>query len=164
MDKPIDKPMEEQETDAGPRYERKDIHLRWFLAILVAAVCFVAVETFVIWKFYWAEESAQEAAKGSTKELASPLPPEPRLEQLDRLAGVEGSNIDKRLAAQEKKLNSYGPTAEKGFVHVPIQQAIDAVADTLPVRKQPPSKTANNRGPIAAGQSNSGRAIGEEAR
>ena len=30
------------------------------------------------------------------------------------------------LAAKEKALNSYGPTAENGFVHIPIQQAIKA--------------------------------------
>ena len=46
----------------------------------------------------------------------------------------EAANVFAKLAAQEKVLNSYGPTEEKGFVHIPIQQAIKVIAGKLPVR------------------------------
>ena len=52
--------------------------------------------------------------------LSAKLPPQPRLEQLDRITPAEIANGDKQLAAKEKALNSYGATAEKGFVHIPI--------------------------------------------
>jgi hypothetical protein len=62
-----------------------------------------------------------------------------------------------KLAAQEKVLNSYGPTAEKGFVHIPIQQAIKATVGKLPVKRQTQGEAAKDRGLIDAGESNSGR-------
>jgi uncharacterized iron-regulated membrane protein len=151
--------MDKEETNAGVSYERKDIRLRLVIGLLAGAGCLVAVVLFAIWQFYWMEENSQEKAKGSTEALAPVLPPDPRLEQIDKLAAAEYSNIDKRLAAQEAALNSSGPSDEKGFVHIPIQQAIEAVADKLPVRKQPPGHAASN-----AGESSSGRMIRGEAR
>ena len=151
--------MDNEETNVGVSYERRDIRLRLVLALLASAGCLVVLVSFAISWFYWAEESAQKTAKGSTESLAPVLTREPRLEQIDKLAGAEGSHVDQRLAAQERMLNSYGPTAEKGFVHIPIQQAIEAVADKLPVRKQPPGQAANN-----SGESNSGRMIRGEPR
>jgi hypothetical protein len=151
--------MSNEETNAGVSYERKDIRLRLVLALLGGAGSLVVLVFFGIWWFYWAEESAQKTAKGSTAALAPLFPAEPRLEQIDKLAGVDSSNVAKRLAAQEELLNSYGPTDEKGFVHIPIQQAIEEVADKLPVRKQPPGKAASN-----GGESNSGRMIRGDAR
>jgi hypothetical protein len=90
--------------------------------------------------------------------LSTQLPPEPRLEQLDRMAGnTENSDVSKSLAAKEKVLNSFGPTTEKGFVHIPIQQAMKAVAGKLPARKEPQPPTVANQGLLEAGESNSGR-------
>jgi hypothetical protein len=151
--------MDENKANVGVRYERKDIGLRLVVTLLVAAGCTVVFILLAIWWLFWAEEKRQKAVKGSTEALAPLYPAEPRLEQIDKLAGVEKADIVKRLAAQEKTLNSFGPTGEKGFVHIPIQQAIDAVADKLPVRTQPPGEAANKRGPIGDGQSNSGRTI-----
>ena len=85
------------------------------------------------------------------------LPPEPRLEQLDRLAGIDNADVAEKLAEKEKALDSYGPTEEKGFVHIPIQQAMKAVAGKLPMRKEPQGPTAADNGLLDAGQSNSGR-------
>jgi hypothetical protein len=45
------------------------------------------------------------------------LPAEPRLEQIDRLEGVERPNVYKREEAKEGVLNRYGPTAEQGYIH-----------------------------------------------
>ena len=88
------------------------------------------------------QEAAQAGGRRSRpiqwrRVSSAKLPPEPRLEQLDRMAAVRKLRRYQRLAAKEKALNSYGPTAEKGFVHIPIQQAIKAVAGKLPVAKEP---------------------------
>jgi hypothetical protein len=151
--------MDEKKTNVGISYERKDVSMRLVVALLVGAGCVVVLMLFAIWQLFWAEERRQRAAKGSTEALAPLYPAEPRLEQIDKLAGVEKTDVVKRLAAQEKTLNSFGPTAEKGFAHIPIQQAIDAVAGKLPVRKQPEKGTSKRR-PSGDGGANSGREIG----
>ena len=94
---------------------------------------------------------------------ADRLPPEPRLEQIDRMAGAGASKFSKALAEKEKVLNSYGPSEEKGFVRVPIQEAIKATAGKLPVRKQPPGGVKDN-GLMDAGQPNSGRILNGDSK
>jgi hypothetical protein len=147
--------MADEKTHDDVKYEPKDIQLRWIVAMFAFLAVFVVGMSFAMLKFYWYQEEAERKIKGSTEALAPALPPGPRLEQIDQLAGVEAANVDARLAAQEQKLNSSGPTDEKGFVHVPIQKAIEAVADKLPVRKQPPGKAGTRYG----GAANSGRMI-----
>jgi hypothetical protein len=153
--------MDNDETNAGVRYERKDIRLGCLLAFMVVAVCVIATLGYGVWRFFWWQAGVQQEAKRSPYPLApalsAQLPPEPRLEQLDRMAGITSADADKSLAAKEKALDSYGPTADKGFVHIPIRQAIKAVAGKLPVRKQPPPPPADQRGLLEGGQSNSGR-------
>jgi hypothetical protein len=73
------------------------------------------------------------------------------------MAGAAKSDVSKRLAAKEKALDSYGPTTEKGFIHIPIQQAMKAIAGKLPIRKQPQASTAASSGLLDGGESNSGR-------
>ena len=144
------------------RHEPRDIRFPAILALMAMACAILAVLGYTIWRFYWFQAAGQEEVKASPYPLApglsAPLPPEPRLEQLDRMAAVESSDVSKRLAAQEKLLNSYGTTAEKGFVHIPIQQAIKAVAGSLPVAKgASQGRAAHNNGLLEAGESNSGR-------
>ncbi len=146
----------------GVRYEPKDIRSDFLLAVVVAACCVLAVLGYLVRHFYRSQTAAQAELKKSPYPLApalsAKLPPEPRLEQLDRMAAVESSDVFKRLAAKEKALNSYGATAEKGFVHIPIQQAIKAVAGNLPIAKEPsPGRAAHSNGLLEAGRSNSGR-------
>ncbi len=147
--------------DTAVRYERRDIRFGCLLAFMLVVLCIMASLGYGVWRFFWWQNSARQEAGRSPYPLApaasKQLPPEPRLEQIDRLAGVENSDVAKRLAGQEKVLNSYGPTEEKGFVHIPIQQAIKATAGTLPVRKPSAEATAKDKGLVDSGESNSGR-------
>jgi len=129
------------------QHEPRDVRFGCVLALILGACCFAAVHYFVIWRYFWNRADAQAEMKKSPYPLAptpsTQLPPEPRLEQIDRMSRDEASNVYYRQLAKEKLLNSYGPTEEKGFVHIPIQQAIDAVAQEaqagkLPERNQPP--------------------------
>jgi hypothetical protein len=89
---------------------------------------------------------------------STPLPPEPRLEQLDRMTPEESAAVNKQLMVKEKALHSYGSGAEKGFVQIPIEQAMKAVAGALPVAQaSSPGRSADSNGLLEAGQSNSGR-------
>jgi hypothetical protein len=146
----------------GVRHEPSDVRFRTVLALVALACSVLAIWGYAVWRFYWFQEAAQADIKASSYPLApglsTQLPREPRLEQLDRMAAAENPEASKRLADKEKALHRYGPAAEKGFVHIPIEQAIRAVAGNLPVAKQPsPGTPVHNNGLLDAGASNSGR-------
>ena len=85
------------------------------LALMVVAVCVMGIVGYGVWRFFWWQAGVQQAAKRSPYPLApgpsAQLPPEPRLEQLNRMTARESVEVDRRLAAKEQSLNSYGPTA-----------------------------------------------------
>jgi hypothetical protein len=152
------------------RFEPKDVHLGWIVGLIVVAGCILASEGFVIWRLYWFQAGRQATAKASPYPLApGPLPapnplsiPEPRLEQLNRMAGDERSNVFLRQLARERTLHSYGPATEKGFVHVPVLEAAKILAAEGPsgtLRKRPdaPPQTILGQGLRDAGEPNSGR-------
>lgn len=124
------------------RFERRDIHFGWVLALVVAACCVLVVHFAVTWKiFEWQKTRLAKENASPYSVLPSPvtideLPPAPRLEQIDRLTLKEHADISKRLLLKEKDLHSFGPTTEKGFVHVPIEDAIKTIANELPVRTE----------------------------
>ncbi len=158
-------------ANPGVRYEPKDIYLGRILGVIVIALCVVGALYFGVWRFFRSQERVQEEFKKSPYPLApapsTALPPEPRLEELDRLTpeemeqldlitSLETAGVNGQLAAQEKALHEYGPSSEKDFVRIPIEQAMKALAGTLPVAKESsPGRDAN--GLVDAGQSNSGR-------
>ena len=150
----------------GVPYERGDIGFRGLLGVIVGACCVLAVLGFLVSRFYWFQERRQEAVTRSPYPLApglsAKLPPQPRLEQLDRITPAEVANGDKQLAAMQRALNRYGATAEKGFVHIPIQEAMKAVVGDLPVaRESSPGGVVHASGLLESGESNSGRMFRE---
>jgi hypothetical protein len=150
----------------GVPYERGDIGFRGLLGVIVGACCVLAVLGFLVSRFYWFQERTQEAVTKSlyplSPGLSAKLPSQPRLEQLDRMTAAELANSDKQLAAMQRALNRYGATAEKGFVHIPIQEAMQAVAGDLPVAKQSSrGGAAHSSGLLESGASNSGRMFRE---
>jgi hypothetical protein len=141
------------------RYEAKDIRFGAILALVIAAGVVLLVQFAVIWYFFRTEQRIQAENKQSPYPLApgsqSPLPPQPRLEQIDRMHDKQTGDAIDPLAEMEKQLHSSGPTAEKGFVHIPIEEAMHKIADQLPVRKRPPPGD-HDRGLLDDGASNSG--------
>lgn len=141
------------------RYEAKDVRFGAILALVSAVGVVLLVLFSVIWFFFRAEQRIQAENKQSPYPLApgprNPLPPQPRLEQIDRMHDKQAGNAIDPLAEMEKQLHSSGPTAEKGFVHIPIEEAMHKIADQLPVRKRPPPGD-HDRGLLDDGASNSG--------
>ena len=120
------------------RSEPTDASLRWVLGLIVAAALFgVFLNLMVSWFYHnyrdtLAAERKSRFALAPTPSLA--FPPEPRLEQLDRMANLKTSNVYLRQKAKWDFLDSYGPTEEKGFIHIPIDQAMKLLANKLPAR------------------------------
>lgn len=144
------------------RHERSDVSFRWIMGVLIGAAGLGVIIHFAVGWFFDDYRDYQARIKRSPFPLApapsDALPPAPRLEQLDRLAGVERSNVFEREASRERILNSFGPAAEEGFVHIPIDRAMALLANKLPARKAPAAGQGKREdGLVDSGASNSGR-------
>ncbi len=149
------------------RTEHTDVTLRAVVISLLVAMGFAAIVHWIVLEFFYSYRGYQQDIKQSAFPVAPPPAvsedprriPQPRLEPVDRMAGIEKANVFERQLAKEKKLHAYGPTEETGYVHIPIEQAMERLADHLPVRKEGATKTDRRRedGLVDAGESNSGR-------
>jgi hypothetical protein len=165
-------PPEELHLDGGriehPRvsYEPSNIRLGAVLGIMAFVICFACFHYWAAWEFFGSLKMHEEQEKRS--QLAPDLRPEPalpakpRLEQLDRVAGIQTPNINRRMSVNEATLDSYGRVEEEGFVRVPIDRAIEQLVGRLPARKQQPHEQghdnkARDQGLVDSGDSNSGR-------
>jgi hypothetical protein len=149
------------------RHERTDVSFRAIVVVLIAALVFAALTQFVLLVFFYGYRDYQNDIKKSPHPLAptpmTSLPPEPRLEQLDRQQGYESPGTYAREAPQEERLLRYGPTDEDAFVHIPIEKAIALLENKLPAR-QPQSAQERRRagGLVHSGDPNSGRMFREK--
>ncbi|HEX5269326.1 MAG TPA: hypothetical protein VFW33_02510 [Gemmataceae bacterium] len=143
-------------------YDHSDANFRWIIGLVIGAMVFAAVVHYVILRFYFSYAAYESDVKRSHYPVAAErpktLPPEPRLEQINRVEGYEKGNVYLREEEKEKVLNSYGAAGEK-YVHIPIDRAMDHLAGKLPARAAPPSEEQARRqnGLVNAGESNSGR-------
>ncbi len=121
------------------KHEPHVIPFRSIMAVILALVLSGAAIFFLVWIFFEARNRQQLAAKTSNYPLATPevqrLPAEPRLEPLDRLTGNQASDFYQRELAKQRQLNTYGPTDDPQFVHIPIEDAMKMVVAKLPVRR-----------------------------
>lgn len=168
------------------KYEKTDASFGAIFGILIGAMIFAAFVHYVILLFFHDVRKDQAQAKESPYPLAGPpktadnnkqnygtspykRPKEPVLEEVDRRGGVDKNDVYKRQENREKLLDSYGPTRERGFVHIPIERAI-ALMETdryrLKARKVPAEEEQKRRyeeqrrrsgGLVDYGESNSGR-------
>ena len=145
------------------RYEKRDVKFHWIMAFLLGALCYAVIHFYVVWEFFGSQKAALAELRRSTYPLARssspPLPPAPRLEQIDRLERNSTVDAYGRRAAKEEILNSYGATGEKGFARIPIQEAMRLLAGQLPIRKEPSREWPADHGLRDAGEPNSGRML-----
>jgi hypothetical protein len=144
----------------GIRFEERDVRFRWVLIVaVVSSVIGGAIFVLVRGFYQVALESRPEGQTpfASRETPTSQLPPEPRLELLDRREKTPASNVAKWERGEEKSLETYGPSDEKGFVRIPLQRAMQIVAGHLPARKDVDRPKYKDRGLVDGGESNSGR-------
>ncbi len=150
------------------RHERSDVRFRGVLIVLLFIACFAAFHYWIVWHWFERIEVYESAVKRSPYPLApapaTGLPAEPRLEQVDRLAGVKRPNVYVREESKEAILNSTGPTNEPGYVHIPIDEAMKRVLKDLPARRPPAQAHGKDNGLLDGGGPNSGRVFREGRR
>ena len=143
------------------RFERQDVRFGGILLVILGAACLACFHYAIMWWFFNHRNAYEAAIKRSPYPLAPApsvtLPVEPRLEQLDRAAGIERPNVFLREASKEKVLGSVGPTSEPDFVHIPIDRAMQLVIEHLPAQEQTPQRTVKDKGLLDGGAPNSGR-------
>ena len=143
------------------RYEETDASFRGVTIVAIAG-CVIGAAVFVAVRgFYWAALESQPPARATTftapENPTEQLPPEPRLELLDRQQKTPASNVSRWEQGEEKALETYGTSDEKGFVRIPLKEAMQIVVGQLPSRKPADQPKYPDRGLIDAGESNSGR-------
>jgi hypothetical protein len=143
------------------RYEHRDVGF-WAVLLVAVVACVVGGGIFLVVRgFYWvaldSRPEGQPTAFAAPEKPTSQLPPEPRLELLDRLEKTPASNVAKWEQGEEKLLETYGTTDEKGFVKIPLRRAMETIADHLPARKEADRPKFRDKGLVDAGESNSGR-------
>lgn len=149
-------------------FETRDAWTKPVLCILLGVFAIAALEFFLVHTFFFSQRHAEDVAKKSPYPLApkpsEQAPLEPRLEQIDRLKGVARENVFRIEASKERVLHRYGETPDKGFVHIPIEQAMEIVVPELKARTNPPSGQQRDYGLVDGGDSNSGRMLRKEPR
>ena len=163
----LNNPADRDPEPEGPlqhatvRFEHSDVSFRWILGILSGAFVIGVVILYGVLRFFYSYQDYQTEIKSSEYPVMSDrhtsLPAEPRLEQIERMAGREKANVYIKQEQKETILNGYGE-AEEGYVHIPIGRAMDFLADKLSSRMPPSQEQARRQnGLVGSGASNSGR-------
>ena len=71
--------------------------------------------------------------------------------------GRRPGDFDSSKRPTSQRLNRFGTTEAKGYVHIPIDDAMELVVARLSVRKPSDDDDYRSRGLVNGGESNSGR-------
>jgi hypothetical protein len=145
----------QDEAKAEVRWERRDVGF-WPVAVFVAvSVALGAGHLALNWSFFKAEKPTVTEQELVTIERRARLPVQPRLEQLKRTADI-ATDRGTLMASDLVRLTEFGDTDDEGFVHIPIEVAIEQVVTRLPVRASA-EEDYRAEGLVTGGESNSGR-------
>jgi hypothetical protein len=152
-------PQERRLEHPSVRSEPSDASFSWVLGVIVVAlVLAVVIHLGMVVFFSYSKNSLAEARQTQFPLSGKPsaaLPPEPRLDQLDRMADI--AQYSARQQARLDVLKGVGPTADKAYVRIPIERAMKLLADKLPARQSEENQQPRDNGLVNGGASNSGR-------
>ncbi len=148
------------------RSEPRDIWTKPIMAVFAAGLIVGGLIIAAVWGLFRYSEHEQEQLKASNYPLAPEpslvLPREPRLDALNRNLGDPRADVYLREKANIEKINQLGPADEKGFVRIPIAEAMKLAVSRLLVRKKaPPGTETKDAGLRFGGGPNSGRIFEE---
>ena len=149
------------EHDINPvvAHERKDVNVFQISAFGIGLLLSCIVVVFAMWAmfdFLFARENAKNAANPAAAMMSErpKLPPEPRLQAEPKI------ELKDLRSDEEAILNSYGwIDPNKGIVRIPIDQAIDIVAQKGLPSKPSPTGLDNDGFRMIPADSSSGRTL-----
>jgi hypothetical protein len=165
-------PPNDSPVNPTVRYERSDVNARWVLIVLASMLAIGLVIELAISGFFHGYRDYQDRTKQSQFPLTpgpsrTALPREPRLEQIDRLSGNDAGIDGERDSRDRETLNSYGAPSPEGYMHIPIDRAMQVLLEKKTLKSRPePSVDERKRseGLIDAGEPNSGRLFEGESK
>ena len=119
-------------TNANPdRHEPTDIDIRpvkIFAAIF--AICAVIIHLGLLWLFKHDGRAATHPDVVNSHVKSVPTAPEPRIQGVPTFHGpVPRLDMDNLRRESQQRLNSYGKSEDAGFVRIPIDRAMQILAD-----------------------------------
>ncbi len=141
-------------------YEPRDVEFRWVLYGAITLVCTGATICVAVFFYHQAKiRAVSEDGRGFplAPHPLSELPAKPRLDPLEKLSAEEATRIYHRHDQMMQRLQSYGAASQDGYLHVPIDRAMETLAGELPVRKTSVKNSLRDNGLIDSGEPNSGR-------
>jgi hypothetical protein len=154
-----DAPHPEQIANPETMYERRDLSPRAILGFLIALAIAGVLMHLALWSMYKyvvGPSNISQAPKNplvtSNRELR-PMGDPTVTFPAPRLQPNEPADMNKFRGYEEELLNSYGwVNQQAGIVHIPIEKAMDIVAQSgLPTRPAPQTSTAPQASGAAAG-------------
>jgi hypothetical protein len=151
-----------QPENPSVHYEPSDVNFRWLLILGIVALMLAPIIHGVVFWFFRSYENHEATAKESSFPLASSanqsLPPEPRLEQVDRLKREEKEYGRVAPAPTENALDSW-TTEDKHYARIPIDRAMKLLLERnkFRVRKGGTEEKQAEAGLVGGGASSSGR-------
>jgi hypothetical protein len=140
-------------------HEETDVRFRAIAAAVLMIGASLAAVVGAI-RLFVHEEAAtdvrQAARPGQGRSLT--LPAQPRLEALQ--SQPSDRSFEARSATAEARLHSFGPADDAGYVHIPIEKAMQKLAADLQSH-QPPPRQPKSQGLVGGGEANSGRLLRE---
>ena len=105
----------------------------------------------------------EQAPRSVESPVRIALPQAPRLEAIESPTPADNS-FAVAQREREDRLHNNGPTDEPGFVHVPIEKAMEKVAKNSQTQTPPSPRNTKSGGLLGGGEANSGRVFREESR
>jgi hypothetical protein len=130
--------MHDQALDTShgetPRHEPTDIHTRPLrIAAIIGGVAMIVICLMLLLLFKYYERTATQPDKELVHtqiRTAVPTAPEPRIQGVPRFHdNVPRADMDQLRAESQQRLQSYGKSDDAGFVRIPIDRAIEILAD-----------------------------------
>jgi hypothetical protein len=155
--------MPEQTEHSDVRFDATDVRFGPTVAVVVAVAASLLIAGGLAAWLFNAEKSHLKSTISDNAAPSFKLPAEPRLEPLAAHSPDSGPSFLTQQQAQEAALHRFGKTGEPDFVRVPIETAIDHLAQELRSGAAPAERSGKSRGLVNGGEANSGRLLRKAA-
>src|SRR5207247_7410869 len=125
-----------------------------------AGAVLAIVHVAIVFFFVGSREDLADARRSKYPLAPGPstaLPPEPRLEQLDRHEATASSRLPRFGKVKMELLHRYGRADEDGFVYIPIDRAMKMLGNKVPARGAQGERRSRARGLVGVGGRECGR-------
>ncbi len=130
--------MHDQDVHPAPpqsaRHEPTDINIRPLkITALVFVISMIVILSSLLWLFKYYARTAVAPDRdlvNSQVRPAGPTAPEPRIQGVPTFhANVPRADMEQLRHESQQRLNSYGKSDESGFVRIPIDRAVQFLAE-----------------------------------